>query len=290
MYATNPVKSRTRKAPLRDVKPKRSFYLKDEINKTLPQYQLLIATVRKTLFGAHLPAWWTYESDPSDLDGKQRVSHLMNDLIDTGVSQSRHLLRRGLTAKEKTFLQSVGDWNTDYEILVPLPDSEVVRQAKAIAGKLARDTMIIRRPYKLDESGNRILDAKKQPKRAYQSEIKVAHPTQDKNPDNGELMESWTSPLANHAVGVTGNPVEANPTKGYDDATNQMVDLFMTQAFDGVLRDFLGEENTHWLLDYYNSIGDGQSKTDPERRRACYLMKILKDHQDELRDFLCLLT
>jgi hypothetical protein len=290
MHAANPAKFRTRKAPLRDVKPKRSFYLKDEINKTLPQYQLLIATVRKTLFGAHLPAWWTYESDPSDLDGKQRVSPLMNDLIDTGVSQCSHLLRRGLTPREKTFLQSVGDWHDDYATLVPLPDSEVVRQAKAIAGKLARNTMIIRRPYKLDESGNRILDAKGQPKRGYQSEIRTAHPSQDKDPDNGELVESWTSPLANHAVGTTGNPVAANPTKGHDDATSQMVDLFMTQAFDGVLRDFLGEENAHWLLDYYSSIGNGQPKTDAERQRACSLMKILKDRQGDLRDFLCLLT
>ena len=284
MYATNPTQHRR---PLRDVRmPRRNTYLKAEIVATFPQYELLITMVRKPLFGGHLPAWWTYSTDA---EGKQRVSHLMNDLIETGVSRCSHLIRRGLTHKEKAFLQSVGDWNEDYDNLVPLPDSEVIKQAKSIAGKLAREQMIIRRPYKLDD-GNYILNAEGQPKRGYSSEIKVAHPTQDKDPDNGEPLESWTSPLINHAVGVTGKPVALKTTKDYDGATSQMVDLFMTQSFDEVLRTFLGEDDAHWLLDYYNSIGSGQPKSDAERQRACALMKILREHQDELRDYLCLLS
>jgi hypothetical protein len=213
----------------------------------------------------------------------------MNDLIDTGVCQSSHLLRRGLTQGEKAFLQSVGDWNDDYDNLVPLPDSEVIKQATSLAGTLAREQMIIKRPYKLNPDGNRILDAKGQPKRRYQSQIKVAHPTQDKDPDNGEFLESWTSPLVNHAVGVTGKPVALN-SQDYDGATSQIVHLFMVQAFDEVLRNFLGEDDAHWLLDYYNSIGSGLPKSDAERQRACALMRVLREHQDELRDYLCLLT
>ena len=67
--------------PLRDVKPRRSFHL--NTYGTFPQYELLIQTIRKTLFGAHLPASWTYESDPNNPE-KQQVSPQMNDLDRSG--------------------------------------------------------------------------------------------------------------------------------------------------------------------------------------------------------------
>jgi hypothetical protein len=283
VHATNP---RTRKLrPLRDVKPpRRPTYLKSDINEAFPQYELLIQTVRKTLFGGHLPAWWTYSTDA---EGKQRVSHLMNDLIDTGVCQSSHLIRRGLTPREKAFLQSVGDWNDDYDNLVPLPDSEVVKQAKSIAGKLAREQMIIRRPYNTDENGNRILDSNGKPVRGYSSEIKVAHPVQDRDDDG--VLQSWTSPLVNHTVSVAGNPISRTSANYAQASTNEMVDHFMTEAFREVLAEFVGDD-AQWLLEYYDDLGNGTPKTDVERQRACSLMKAFRGHEDKLQDYLCLLT
>ena len=98
MYASSP-RTKRQVRPLRDVKPRRSFYL--NTYGTFPQYELLIQTIRKTLFGAHLPASWTYESDPNNPE-KQQVSPWMNTLIEESVSQSCYLLRQPETASAIT--------------------------------------------------------------------------------------------------------------------------------------------------------------------------------------------
>jgi len=288
--ATNP---QTRKRPLRDIKPPRcNAYFKPEVIKAFPQYELLITAVRKTLFGAHLPAWWTRAYDEH---GNPQVSHLMNDLIDTGVSQSSHLLQRGLTHNEKAFLQSTGDWQDDYNALVPLPDEAVVKGARSVAGRLARDQMIIRRPPKVNPDGTPVLDDKGKPKRGYESEIRASHPRQDRDDDG--FLQSWTSPLKNHATTATGTVIsnqrtpngQPNTAELARNATNEMVNQFDREMFVAVLQEFIGD-NAQWLLTYYDDLGSGTPKTDKERQRAYYLMTKLKERKDELQKYFDALT
>src|SRR5580692_600326 len=162
MNDANPTKTR-KVRPLRDVKPRRSFHL--QTYGTFPQYELLIKTIRKTLFGAHLPASWTYASDLNNPE-KQQVSPQMNDLIEEGVSRSCYLIRQPKTV-------------TDFTNGIPwgLSDSEIVKQAKSIAGKLARNQMDITRPYKRDAAGNLLRNDKGKPVKGYQRQMRIAEHT-----------------------------------------------------------------------------------------------------------------
>jgi hypothetical protein len=266
MYATNPTK--TRKArPLRDVKPRRSFHL--NTYGTLPQYELLIQTIRKTLFGAHLPASWTYESDPNNPE-KPRVSPQMNDLVEAGVSQSCYLLRQPKTA-------------TDFTNGIPwgVSDGEIVKGCKSIAGKLARNQMDITRPYKRDEAGNLLRNDKGKPVKGYQSQMRIAeHTREETSPD--EPLAPLVSPIDNYAVSVTGKTISRGGTDCRQ-STDEMVNHFDCEMFKTVLAEVIDKDDAQWLLEYYGELGNG--KTDAERQRACSLMKELREHSGRLQPY-----
>jgi len=266
MYATNPTKTR-KVRPLRDVKPRRSFHL--NTYGTFPQYEILIQTIRKTLFGAHLPASWTYESDPNNPE-KQRVSPQMNALVEAGVSQSCHLLRQPKTA-------------TDFTNGIPwgLSDSEIVKGCKSIAGKLARNQMDITRPYKRDEAGNLLRNDKGKPVKKYQSQMRIAeHTREETSPD--EPLAPLVSPLESYAVSVTGKTISSGGTDCRQSTTEAVYD-FDRKMFIAVLATFITPADAEWLLFEYDNLG--RPKTPAERQRAYALMEILREHQDELQPY-----
>jgi hypothetical protein len=267
MYATNPTK--TRKArPLRDVKPRRSFHL--NTYGTLPQYELLIQTIRKTLFGAHLPASWTYESDPNNPE-KPRVSPQMNDLVEAGVSQSCYLLRQPKTA-------------TDFTNGIPwgVSDGEIVKGCKSIAGKLARNQMDITRPYKRDAAGNRILRNGK-PVKGYKRQMRIAEHTRE-GTSHDEPLAPLVSPLQNCAVSVTGKTISRGGTADYARAsTDELVNKFDCEMFKTLLAEVIDKDDAQWLLEYYGELGG--TKTDAERQRAYSLMKQLREQSGRLQPY-----
>jgi len=276
MNANAPARIRKVK-PLRDVKPpRRSFHL--NTYGTFPQYNLLIQTVRKTLFGGHLPAWLTYENDP---EGKQRVSPWMNDLIEMGVCQCGHLLQRGVTLQEKAFLVSVGDWQDDYDALVPLPDKELVKGAKSTAGKLILDQKIIRRPYKRYPDGTRVF-RKGKPVKGYTSELRAAQHTREAT-SHDEPLAPLVSPLENYASGVTGKVYGITSTADLArGSTNEMVDRLMNQGLAEQLAACIGED-LEWLLAYYDRT---ETATPADRQRASRLLQRLREHKEDFQDYL----
>jgi hypothetical protein len=265
MYASNPAKSR-KVRPLRDVKPRRSFYL--NTYGTFPQYELLIQTIRKTLFGAHLPASWTYECDPNNPE-KQRVSPQMDDLIDAGVSQSCYLVRQPTTV-------------TDFTNGIPwgLSDSEIVKGAKSIAGKLARNQMDITRPYKRDEAGDLLRNDKGKPIKGYRYQMRIAEHTREET-SHDEPIAPLVSPLQNYAVSVTGKTI--SETADHRQSTNEAVYDFDRKMFIAVLANVIEKADAEWLLFEYDNLG--RTKTPAERQRAYALMETLREHQDELQPY-----
>jgi hypothetical protein len=265
MYASNPTKTRK---PLRDVKPRRSFHL--QTYGTFPQYDLLIATVRKTLFGAHLPAEWTYASDPNNPE-KQQVSPQMNDLIDAGVSQSCYLLRQPKTV-------------TDFTNGIPwgLSDSEIVKQAKSIAGKLARNQMDITRPYKRDAAGNILRNDKGKPVKGYQRQMRIAEHTR-KETSHDEPLAPPVSPLQNCAVSVTRKPLGGTTSDYARSSTDELVNKFDCEMFKTLLAEVIAPADAEWLLFEYDNLG--RPKTPAERQRAYALMETLREHQEELQPY-----
>jgi hypothetical protein len=270
MYASDP-RTKRKVRPLRDVKPRRSFHL--NTYGTFPQYELLIQTIRKTLFGAHLPASWTYESDPNNPE-KQRVSPQMNDLIDAGVSQSCYLVRQPTTV-------------TDFTNGIPwgLSDSEIVKQAKSIAGKLARNQMDITRPYKRDAAGNLLRNDKGKPVKGYQRQMRIAEHTREET-SHDEPLAPLVSPLQNCAVSVTGKTISRGGTSTADYArasTDELVNKFDCEMFKTLLAEVIDKDDAQWLLEYYGELGG--TKTDAERQRACSLMKQLREQSGRLQPY-----
>ena len=268
MYASDP-RTKRKVRPLRDVKPRRSFHL--NTYGTFPQYELLIQTIRKTLFGAHLPASWTYESDPNNPE-KQRVSPQMNDLIDAGVSQSCYLVRQPTTV-------------TDFTNGIPwgLSDSEIVKGAKSIAGKLARAQMIIKRPYKLNPDGTRVLRNNK-PVKGYGALRRIAPHTREET-SHDEPIAPLVSPLENYSVSITGQTIYGGGTTAdyARNSTDEMVNKFDREMFKSVLAQIIPDNDAQWLLEYYGELGG--TKTDAERQRAYSLMKQLREHSGTLQPF-----
>jgi hypothetical protein len=267
MYASNPTKTRK---PLRDVKPRRSFHL--QTYGTFPQYELLIKTIRTTLFGAHLPASWTYENDPNNPE-KQQVSPQMNDLVEAGVSQSCYLIRQPKTV-------------TDFTNGIPwgLSDSEIIKDAKSIAGKLARNQMDITRPYKRDAAGNRILRNGK-PVKGYKRQMRIAEHTRE-GTSHDEPLAPLVSPLQNCAVSVTGKTVSRGGTSTADYArasTDELVNKFDCEMFKTLLAEVIDKDDAKWLLEYYGELGG--TKTDAERQRAYTLMKHLREQSGRLQPY-----
>jgi hypothetical protein len=269
-----PTKTRKRK-PLRDVKPRRSFHL--QTYGTFPQYELLIKTIRKTLFGAHLPASWTYASDPNNPE-KQQVSPQMNDLIEEGVSQSCYLLRQPKTV-------------TDFTNGIPwgLSEDEIVKQAKSIAGKLARNQMDITRPYKRDAAGNLLRNDKGKPVKGYKRQMRIAEHTREET-SHDEPLAPLVSPLQNYAVSVTGKTVSRGGTSTADYArasTNEIMGEFQKKAFRAILAAYLGDDDAEWLLDYLDGIYPRSAESD---EMAEVFMLKLAPYADKLEQFRDLYT
>lgn len=276
MVCTNPRK------PLKDITPPRpAFYL--QTYDAYPQYELLIETIRKTLFqGGRFPAWLTKEYDEQ---GRQRVSPWMNDLIDQGVQAGVSLLLQ-VTQKELSFLKYL--WDDGYEqfadevLTLPVQDEVIIKGAKAIAGKLIRDQKVIRRPYKLNPDGTRVLRDGK-PVKGYDAEMRAVHPVQDRDPD-GKLISSWTPAHSTYAAGVTGERVSTgNPNA----SNNQMLNKLQKNILHELLEKHLGQDDAEFLIDYHA----GRFPESDETAEMAELLTLkLAPYRTELEQFRSLLT
>jgi hypothetical protein len=234
-----------------------------------PQFDLLCKTVRRVLFRGNFPAWLTTEYDKQ---GKARASAWMNDLIDEGVQNCMFLIAQ-ITSAEVSFLKFV--WGDDFtqfmDALPPVDDQFIVKGAKAVTNALDKRQKIIRRPYKLNDDGTRVLDDNK-PVRGYEAEMRVAHPTQKRK--EGELVDDWTSPVSDAPCGMLGSRIT--------DAFSAEAE--MIEYLDGLVRDcrivaIIGQDGYDFLIDYYGRA-PASRPADAEKARVFRLMEKLRKEFD----------
>jgi hypothetical protein len=208
----------------------------------------------------------------------------MNDIVEQGVQAGVSILLQ-VTQKEISFLKYI--WGDGYEqfandvLTLPVQDEVIIKGAKSIAGKLIRDQKIIRRPYKLNEDGTRVL-RDGMPQRGYAAEMRAVHPVQDKDED-GELISSWTPGHSAYAAGATGERVPAGDPNA---SNNQMLNKLQKNILCELLEKHLGQD-AEFLLDYHAGRFPESTQT---TEMAELLMMKLAPYRTELEQFRSLLT